>query len=495
MSRRVKIPAAVGGLNTRDQFDTMSPYDCVALQNLYPKGTWLESRESITLNFPLQNSEGIVEYPAVDENILFASGTSVYEIGNETAIYTGLTSGRLVSCFYKNYSFIVNGTANIYSYDGTDFDLYTDFTGIAVGDLITNTFISKDRVWFVYKATDGSSGVYYGDLGAISGALGKLPLNFVGGGVCIMGGNFSQDSGVGLDDMTYFISNNGDVLIYTGIDFGVSPDDPFRLIQNFSISKPLGNRATENVNADVLVMTQNGLESLARNLAADRANIAPISDKINRFISQLTGQFDSYGWDLKYFKKMGCLWLSTPTGNSYILNIKDPTPKGEFAWTSFDINCNALGVYNNDLYFTNLSGFYKYGGYNGDDTGSGSQTILCALEQAPNDLGYQDEKQFLALKPYFESQSTIEYQTAVIVDFERQERYYTPDYQPLSGTAWNTTPWNSFSWYVGDTVNSQPRDLIAKTGVRLSLGIRFEAKQKVKILSNEILVELGQQWK
>jgi len=490
------IPAGIGGLNTRDQFDTMSPLDCTAILNLYPRGTFLESRESITIQKSLSNSESVIEYPAVQEQILYSASGSIYKLGEDLPIFTGLANSKILSSFYKEITFCVNGTANIHQYDGTDFtDETANFTGITAGDIITNVFISKDRVWFIYLGTDGGSGVYYTELGTITGALDKFPLNFKSGGACVMGGNFSQDSGLGLDDLTYFISSNGDTLIYQGIDFGVSPSDPFRVIQSFSMSKPIGNRVAVNVNADVLVMTQNGLESMARNLSADRANVAPISDKINRLINDLSDSFSTYGWDLKYFRRMGALWITTPEKKCYILNIKDPTPQGEFSWTVFDINANSLGVYNDDLYFTNVNGFFKYAGYLGDKIGTNYETVLCSLEQAPNNLGYQDEKQFLGIKPYFESRASVDYQIAIIVDFQSQAKYYDPNYTPLSGSAWDTASWNTFTWYAGDKISQQVRDIISDTGVRISLGITFQTKQKVKILSNELLYEKGSAWK
>jgi len=487
---QLTIPSQVGGLNTRDAYDQMAVSDCIQIKNIYPKSTYCISRGGTDPVGSFPPSESLNEFYGVNPTSLVGGDGKLFTLDG-TELDSGFASDRWNGFYYKERTFLINGADTPQVYDGTALAPW-GFTGVVVGDKITNGFVSKDRCWFTYyNDVSGETGAYYGAIGNISGSLDKLVLNFIQGGECIAGGNWSQDSGVGLDDMTYFLGSNGDVKVYTGNNFAPATDDLFRLIEQYSIPKPIGRKCNVSVGGDVIVITQGGIIPLSRYLSPDKANAVPVSDKINRLITDLSNFFGSYGWEIKYFKKMGALWISCPDGNCYVMNVVDKSTDGSNPWTVFDINANALSVTDDTLYFTNANGLYEYGGRGGDS----GMPIECESLQASTDLGSPEVKQFLGIKPIYESRGEINYSIKCLVDFDPQARYYTSFNQIEEGTPWDSAPWNTFPWYAGATIKQRPRKIKAATGRRVAFGVRFDTKEQVKILSNDILYIMGSTWK
>lgn len=495
MSQIITIPSQVGGLNTRDSYDAMPVSDCIEIKNIYPKGTYCESREGTTTVWGSTPARSLIEYHGATPELLIANSSSVFlysavpTSGNE--LKTGFSSDEWNHFYYKQRTFIMNGIDTPQVYDGSTLADW-GFTGVDPSEKITNGFVSKERCWFTYKnTTTGETGAYYGGIGLIAGALSKLSLNFKRGGQCVGGSNWSQDSGSGIDDLTVFFGSNGDVKVYTGNNFPPDTDDLFRVIEQFSIPKPIGYKFVENIGGDLIVLTQGGYINLSAFLSPDKANAVPISDKMNRYITDQKAYFNNYGWEIKYHKKMGAVWVVTPKKECHVMNLVDKTPTGEKAWTIFDINAQTIAEVGDTLYIGKTSGVVEYGGNNGDD----GLAINCESIQASTDFGVPNAKQFLGIKPIYEGNGTTDYQIKCLVDFYPQVRYYTSSLNSIEGTPWNTAPWNSFPWYYGVRVNSQPRIIKALIGRRIGLGIRFETKAKVKILSNDVLFEVGNIWK
>lgn len=229
--------SAAGAVTSRASFDFgLSPY--------------LLAFEPLEIHAPTDYARTNAEYPSIatiSSNLLIADGHGPAVRFDGTAI--------------TEAAFTVETSA-----DPDDFD------GI----------IAHHDIPYLWKR-GGPLEFYYGDIGAVTGALARFPLDRLGnisGGMHSMA-SFTLDAGHGMNDVLAIFTTTGDVVVYEGLDPGDEQD--WRLSGRFRIAPPVGTRAFANVGGDLWILTKSGVVSLVTTI---RQNAMALVSQVTRPVMQ-----------------------------------------------------------------------------------------------------------------------------------------------------------------------------------------------------------------
>lgn len=145
------------------------------------------------------------------------------------------------------------------------------------------TIAHHDRVYFWKRGSDLS--FYYGELGAVMGALEQFPLGRLGSvtGSLAQLVSLTVNAGHGMNDVLCVVTTTGQMVVYEGVDPG-DPED-WRLLSRIQSAPPVGPHAFVQTGSDVWMLSTRGLVSMGQTLRqADLAlvsNVAqPVADDI-----------------------------------------------------------------------------------------------------------------------------------------------------------------------------------------------------------------------
>lgn len=364
VSSTYSAPAPIKGWNARDSIaDTGRGY-AVMLKNWFPTTADVMLRKGMSSHatgLPSQVETLMVYRPPSGGNKMFGiSGTAIYDVTSAgavgAAVVSGLTNARWqwtnATTTGGNFIIAANGVDNIRLYDGTTWTTITGvsvpaITGVATTSLINVTQF-KGRTWYIEKA---SLNAWYSAPGTLTGAVTKFGLGsiFKNGGYLVAMGSWTLDSGSGVDDLAVFITSTGEVAIYQGAD----PAATFSLVGVFSIGKPIGYRCFKKYQGDLLIITQDGLDTASRSLTNARAmRNAAKTDVISGATGAAAGLYGAtFGWEVCQFSgSESMLLLNVPVAvdqqEQYVMN----TTTG--AWCQFTgWGANCFEVLNDELYF------------------------------------------------------------------------------------------------------------------------------------------------
>ena len=202
-----------------------------------------------------------------------ATATSIYPFtdastGALTASVSGQTSGDYSAYEMQtsggSFLVCVNGVDYMQQFNGTTWTQITGvstpaITGVDTADL-SHVWGHRSRLFFIEK---GTLKAWYLGVESIAGAATALPLHgvFRRGGSLEFGTTWSSDAGDGIDDRCVFVTDAGEVAIYSGSD----PGDPnnWALQGVYDIGETLGKAAYCAVGGDVLIGTRDGLVPLS----------------------------------------------------------------------------------------------------------------------------------------------------------------------------------------------------------------------------------------
>lgn len=492
-SHDVIIPAPVGGLNARDAISAMGAQYAIKMDNYFPLGSSVILRNGYVVHKAMSGSAGgvrtLVAYKkpnynrmlAVYEGKIYNASTSA---GTEYAGIT-LTNNECQTIQYKNYLYFMNGvdTPKAYYIDDNGDEYIADWgfsgTGLTATRIIAGA-VSKERLWFVEKNT---LKVWYGGAGNISGTLNSLDLSQISklGGELVAVANWTLDGGQGIDDLTIFITSEGEVLIYSGSNPSDASD--WTLKGSYHIAKPIGYRCTMKYQGDIVVITEDGYMPLAKMLSVsntgETSNI--FSDTIRELVSDRTTQFKKkFGWQSIIFSKKGFALFNVPVAQQFeqhVININTG------AWCRFtNLRAFSWCVFEDDLYFGSDDTIFKMDdGYS--DNGS---EIEGAIEQAYTNLGTPALKRVSLINP--RSKCSTKYQLVIYTntDFVSRNVNYVTSIGSVGGSLWGVAKWSNLSaeidanykWsnnYDAVLINSQ---WVANSAVGSSLSIVFKTKTR-----------------
>lgn len=364
VSSTYSIRAPIKGWNARDSIAAMEPGYAVTLKNLFPTTADVMLRKGMAAHATGLTSQVetiLVHRPPSGNAKMFGfAGTNAYDVSSAGAVgaaaLSGLTNARWQTTQFTtiggNFSICVNGVDNMRLYDGTTWTTITGvsvpaITGVATTALI-NVNVFKERVWYIQN---GTLDVWYSAAGAFAGALTKFALGsiFRKGGYLVSMGSWTLDGGRGVEDLAVFVTSQGEVAVYSGTD--PASATTWSLVGVFNIGAPIGYRCLKTYQGDLLVITQDGLDSMSKALMNARVSEKATNTAI---ISGATGAAtslygSSFGWEVTQFSEASMLILNVPVSvgqqEQYVMN----TTTG--AWCQFTGWAgNCFEVFNGELY-------------------------------------------------------------------------------------------------------------------------------------------------
>jgi len=452
-ARTSSFPAPVGGLNARDSLAAMKPTDAVVLENWFPTPTSVDVRKGYTswatgfVN-PVQT---LFRYaPTSGAYKMFAAaGGSFFDVTNTgaigAAVVTGLTNAQW--CYTNivtpggSFLWAVNGLDNGKLYNGT---VWADvaIAGVA-SNLIAQVNVFGNRLFLVEKNT---LKVWYLAVQSIAGAATAFDLStiFPRGGYLMAMGTWSIDAGAGLNDLAVFVSSEGEVAIYQGVD-------PTTWTKQgvYYLGRPIGRKCFTKMGGDFLLLCEQGIYPLSRALLSatiDRS--IALTDKIQNLISQsVTSYQNNFGWQMTVFPEENQLWLNVPTGNNastqYVMNTITSS------WCKFtNMNAGCWEVVGPDIFFGGTTAVYKAWDGQFDNVG---QVQADALQAYSNFKMQAQLKYFTMVRPSIVADGNPSILFGLNVDFLNQPATGALSTNPpINGMVWGSMVWGppstSMTW-------------------------------------------------
>lgn len=449
------LPAPLKGLNARDSLADMDAGFAITMDNYIPSDTKVALRP------------GYIEYVTTDDAVetlatyqrdnlrrfIAIAGTKAYKIvsqNQKTAFAdVSFTSAYCQTAQYKNYLYFVNGqdVPKIFYIDDDGVEHFTNWgfsgTGLTAASII-NVSVSKQRLWFVEK---NSLRVWYPEAaGNISGTLQCFDFSQVCrfGGHLVAVANWTQDGGQGIDDLTVFITSEGEALVYAGSNINDASD--WKLRGSFKISPPLGYQCLMPYQGDVVVMTTTGYLPLGKVLPLQQASDASLSfsDAIRGLVLERTAQnAGKKGWQSIIYTRGGYAIFNVPYANQFEQHVINLNTGAWCRWTNIRAYC--WKMYDGRLYFGSANGVYLFDeGYS--DNG---MMINGIIEQAYNNLGTNGLKKIQLLNP--RTKASTRYNLVIYPNMDMNTQYvdYTETIGHPGVTKWNKVKWSHLRHPIG----------------------------------------------
>ena len=460
------VPSCIGGWNARDSIADMDPRDAVSLINFVPTQTDCVVRGGFTkfaTGFASQVETLPIYRSGTATKIFGMSGTNGYNItaggaiGSAEVGLTSLTNARWqwvnVSTTGGSFLLMVNGSDKLRGYDGTnwwvDGDGTHDITGVDTAACI-DIQVHNNRVWLVQKNTLLA---WYLPLSSIAGAAVSFDFRsiFRRGGALIAMGTWTIDAGYGLNDHAVFVTNQGEVVVYIGLD--PSSVSSWAKIGLYQIGSPIGNRPFVKWGGDLLLINYDGLTPLAQGLQSSRLDPrVNLTDKIRGAMGDATNLYGgNFGWQVFDFPKQSLLILNVPVqaGGAQEQYVMSTITKN---WTKFQgWNANCWSLYSDDAYFGANTFVGK--AYNGQNDANAD--ITATGVQAFNYFGDTGiTKRWTMMRPVFNTNGTPSALMGLNVDFNINTPTGTVTFTDPGYGLWDTALWDSGLWG-GSVVVSQ----------------------------------------
>lgn len=460
-AKTTSIPAPVKGLNARDAIADMEPTYALSLDNWFCTPTTVDTRNgSQTWATGLGGwCETIMHYTSATAQTLYAAAngkifnvTSSGAVGS--AVVTGKTSNRWQWANFATaggaFLVAVNGADDMEQYDGSTWKNINGgtmpaITGVTTANLV-NVNAFKNRLYFVEKNT---LHIWYLPPASIAGAATLFDLSsiFVRGGALIAMMTWTIDNTAGIDDYAVFITSEGECAIYQGYD----PDfaSTWSLVGVFRVGAPIGYRCYTKMGSDNVLLCDDGVVTLSKELTTDRNLSNALSYNILNLInSDVAAYKANFGWQAVYFPIGNKLLINVPAMENgqqyqYVMN----TITG--AWSSWGklsspLNASCWDVFNDVLYFggngtvvqADLSDFLS------DD----NNAILTDMKPAFSYFeGLGSEKYFTMVRPIIISNDPVQPTYVLCLDYNDPVPA-PPTASTGTGSPWDTSPWDVTPW-------------------------------------------------
>jgi len=446
-SRMATVPAPITGWNARDQLSAMAPTDAKTLVNYYPSETGVSLRRGSADHVTGLGAavQSLMPYSTGSTNELKAAADGkIFDVTTAGAVgsaeVSGLSSNKWQYVNFGtaggNFLWICNGTDQERYYNGSTWAT-ASLTGVSAGDII-NVEAHVSRLFMVIK---NSLSYCYLPAASITGTVSVVDLSrgvFREGGKLVACATWTRDGGSGPDDMMAFITNKGEVAIYSGTD--PSSASTWQKVGTFKIGAPIGDRCYFKVAGDLVIITQDGYMPMSRVLSTDR--VSPelaLSDKISGEVRSAVRLYGSnFGWQCILYPKAGWGLFNVPKGGGVYDQHVVNTTTG--AWCRFtDMNGGCWAVHNDNLYFGDDDGNVVLA-----DTGrnDNDMAILGDVETAYNYFGNATTKRWTMIRPVFQSDGSVPISIGFNVDFDTKVATYDPSTVTTSTTPWGS-PWGS----------------------------------------------------
>jgi hypothetical protein len=329
-SRMTNWPAPLLGLNTRDNIASMMAGYARQLDNFYPTqgeclsrgGSQIVTSPGLVYGSDTSGFTALMTYG--NTGLLVGASNGLYNVTPGAAVTLFGTTGSFLRAMSVNFTnsagntflWACNGLGVTYpvTFDGTT---YVERTGTAITGVdarkLCAPWVFKRKI-FAIEA--GTMNAWYLPTDSIIGAASKLPLGsvFRSGGQLVAGATWTNDGGDGPDDYCAFISSEGQIAVYGGID--PSSSSSWQLVGVYECGRPPSRRCFAKYGGDLLVLTQMGVLPLSKITASDvdRPDIA-LSDTIRPTLQNALASISLSTNDDRY-----CI-IMHPGKNALLINI------------------------------------------------------------------------------------------------------------------------------------------------------------------------------
>lgn len=442
--RQVAVPRSVAapvlGWDTESPLAAMKAGNAVLLDNWIPRSGRVQLRrgyvDHVTGTAAAVEALIVWRGSANGDKLFGCAGANIYDVttagGLPAASWSTASSARWKHTNFANdagaFAIAVNGVNTPLRYDGSSFATLTisGSSGVITLDptKLADVMVHKRRLWFIEKDT---LRVWFLPVNAIQGAAQLLdlgPIAYKGGRLLALG-TWSLDGGAGMDDVAVFITSEGQVAIYQGLD--PTDADNWSLVGVFDLSKPLGANCLVKWGADLAILTVDGLLPLSQALRKDRdeAKKIAITSKITSAFGKAAALYgDNFGWSTTlYGGRGGLVIVNVPVvqngeAEQYVQSIE---AGGWCRFTGWDAICFATA--NGNLYFGAALGVYQA------DTGSSdnSETIYGDITGAFSGFGNDRSiKQFTMARAILKAPSIIKPALEIVTDYKERIPTATP---------------------------------------------------------------------
>lgn len=475
------MPAPVGGWSSdfsiareNENFAEVAENMIATSKGWRPKGG--SQRQATTGLFAV--SDFLIYNGATGSECFAASNGKIY---NNTApssptnaltpVVSGQTSdeyGQVTMAIAGNQFLLAfNGTNPHLVYDGTTWAVNTPaITGVSSTN-INQAWVHGNRIWMVEKDTQTA---WYLPVDSIGGLAQDFAVSFSEGGKLLFGSTMSNDSGAGSDDRNVFVSDKGQVRVFTG-DYPGGPIG-WQLFGEYKIAEPMGRFAYQKVGGDLLIVTRNGIAPLSEVMQKDPAALTTtaITKNIEPDWKALTELFPDRNWRfLKWDNRnLGIvaipsnstqvsgsstwgqtfIWGEVPWGGGWTIETPIGVPTcfvvnlHSGAWSKITgWDCRSMTVFDGDFLFGTSSGAIMYGDKGGNDAG---KPYECRLAYWPSRFGGAAEKQFLQISAAFEHTTSFNPRISISTN-NRISWGPSPPPPPEDNTdsAWDAGTWDN----------------------------------------------------
>ena len=440
-----KVPAPLGGWNTRDPLPAMAPTDAVSMTNLVPGIDGVSVRPGYTLTHTLLGGtnhwvNALIPWKTqYGERLIAASAAtaanhSLFDITTSTVstIKSGYIGSKWRHGVMGGRMALVNGA------DLPQELTYTPSDGMTVRNLpiggntpdkFKRIHIFKSRSYF---ATGEEPAFWYSEVSALGGTLTRFAIDRVAStsGNVVEISSWTRDGGSGPDDFFVLFLDTGEVIAYQGSNPGDASDwalvGRYKLGRVLSVAQFAGKlHAVTDEDYNILpddLLTQ-GLRQPTKLAGAAR-------DAVSKDATD--------NWSVLFDTSKGWRIINVPAGSKreqHILNLRTGAP------FRFDIEAQTWAIYRGELYFGG-KGAKVYKMRDGDDNGT---AIEYSCQQAYMDLSRPQIKTVLNYRPVWSSQGDFTLSSGLAYDYDPSSFIQT-NTEGEFGPVWDTSPWDTSSW-------------------------------------------------
>lgn len=467
----------------------------VVMENFWPTPRGIEprggSREKCTIAGPVR---ALFEYRK-GETFFAADDSAIYAFDHNStgplvAAVTGRTSGAVSTYETQNsggsFLTVVNGVDPMLVFDGTTWQAVTAtssphaITGIGTSKL---SFVwgHRNRLFFIEA---GTMSAWYLGVNSVSGAATELPLagTFRKGGSLMMGATFSSDSGAGMDDRCVFVTDAGEVAIYSGSNPG--DVNNWRLDGVYDLADVAGRKSVISLGGDLVFATREGLFPLTGVISRDPAEMRALS-----YANAIAPNWDAEVGDWRLTKWQNML-VAVPllTGGAiYACNLENN------AWTKITgWDVSEIAGLGGLLYYGNAAGQIVQGWTGGDDMGD---PFVCRATLPFSALsGPATTKTAHMMQAIWKVRGNVTPKLSVAVDYKPGFPTAPAVSAGVSGDEgiWDAATWDVSEWgrEDGDYRIASGWRSVAGTGTSLAPQVQITCGSVVRISANLERIDL-----
>lgn len=382
----VDFPAPVGGWVSNRALamgrSEALPPGAAVLDNFFPTATGVLLRRGYKRHHRLSVSpvKSLFRYLSGNQEQVFASYDGrVFDVTHEQSedlpvvLFEGTNPDwrtQQITTTGGTFLIGVNGTDPGWIYDGTTFSaLNVTFAGSVTTDDISYVWVYANRLWFIER---GTMNAWYLAADTISGEAVKLPIGgeFQRGGAIMFGQSWSLSSGAsgGLSEQCVFVSTEGEVAVFQGIDPGSASS--WAKVGLYRIGKPLGVKAFVRAGGDLLIATTIGMVSLTTAVQKDFSALgtSAVSYPIEEAWTKALRDRGPTDWRCFLWPEQRMLVVAPPKGEEIELSECFVANVNTGAWARFTgWNILSMEGFNGEMLFGTYDGLVNRANVTGMD--------------------------------------------------------------------------------------------------------------------------------